>query len=152
FDTLGPSVDVRGSPHATIAAMRVATNARRAMKGSGARQMPRFSSSTNQQSPPFSRTILDRQESRAVIFSRRGRADALCAEVGRLFGCPGGMSDEDEEHARRSEDLRLVPRPSQKPWLFAVGGRRCLGMLFPVRDKMVLGRVMPVDVVIDEEG
>jgi hypothetical protein len=58
----------------------------------------------------------------------------------------------EDEHTRLAEDLRLAPRVGQKPWLLVVGGRRCAGMLFEVRPRMILGRTEPADVLLDEEG
>jgi FHA domain len=60
--------------------------------------------------------------------------------------------DEPAQHTAFAEDLRLGLRLGQKPWLLVVGGRRRVGMLIEVKNNMTIGRVPPVDVVIDEEG
>lgn len=68
-------------------------------------------------------------------------------------GVPSFVDEADEdEHTRLAEDLRLAPRVGQKPWLLVVGGRRCVGMLFEVQPKMILGRAEPADVLLDEDG
>jgi two-component system, cell cycle response regulator len=58
----------------------------------------------------------------------------------------------NDEETRLHADLRLGRKIVSKPWLLVVGGRRCVGMLFEVRAKMTLGRALPADVVLDEEG
>jgi len=51
-----------------------------------------------------------------------------------------------------TDGLRLGPHVGQKPWLLVVGGKRCVGMLFEVRNGMTIGRAAPADVVLNEEG
>ncbi len=66
---------------------------------------------------------------------------------------PDFSEDDEPQHKTAvAEDLRLGLRLGQKPWLFVVGGRRCVGRLIEVRQKMTIGRAPPVDVVLDEEG
>ena len=64
------------------------------------------------------------------------------------------FSDDGEpaHHTVHAEDLRLGERLGQKAWLLVVGGRRTLGKLIEVRNKMTIGRAAPVDVILDEEG
>ncbi len=64
------------------------------------------------------------------------------------------FTDEDDpvQKTAMAEDLRLGLRLGQKPWLLVVGGRRCVGMLIEVRQKMIIGRIAPADIIIEEEG
>ena len=72
---------------------------------------------------------------------------------GKKDDLPDFTEAEDRVHRTAiAEDLRLGVRPGQRPWLLVVGGKRCIGKLIEVRPKMIIGRVAPADVVLDEEG
>jgi len=72
---------------------------------------------------------------------------------GKKVDLPDFAEDDDPVHATAlAEDLRLGLRLGQKPWLLVVGGRRCVGMLIEIQNKMVIGRAAPSNVILDEEG
>ncbi len=73
--------------------------------------------------------------------------------TGKKVDLPDFTDEDDATHGTAlAEDLRLGLRLGQKPWLLVVGGRRCVGMLIEIKNKMVIGRTAPSDVILNEEG
>lgn len=59
--------------------------------------------------------------------------------------------DDVTERTRSAADLRFTQQTAQKPWLLVVAGRRSVGLLFAIRDRMTVGRA-EADIVLDEAG